>query len=239
MTRDQIIAEIRRIAAINGGKPPGKARFFAESGVRESDWSGRYWVRWSDALREAGFEPNRFNPALPDDELLGKLAALVIELGRFPLSAELRMKAVADPTFPSHNTFRRFGGKSALAGKLRDFSLEKGLVDVAAIAGSVNGDERIAETSPERKEAVADGFVYLFRSGRHYKLGRTNAVGRRERELAIQLPEKLTLVHTIRTDDPAGVEQYWHRRFAEHRLNGEWFRLAASDVAAFKRRKFM
>ncbi len=83
------------------------------------------------------------------------------------------------------------------------------------------------------------GFVYLMRSGRHYKIGKTNAVGRRERELAIQFPEEVVQVHAIRTDDPGGIEEYWLKRFGDRSQGGEWFQLSANDVAAFKRRKFM
>lgn len=50
MSRDEILDSIRRIAAQNGGDAPGKQRFQRETGIRESDWSGRFWARWSDAV---------------------------------------------------------------------------------------------------------------------------------------------------------------------------------------------
>jgi hypothetical protein len=76
--------------------------------------------------------------------------------------------------------------------------------------------------------------------GKHYKIGRTNATGRRVYELAIQLPERVALVHSFETDDPVGIERYWHERFKNKNTNGEWFTLNGEDVAAFKRRgRFM
>jgi hypothetical protein len=75
------------------------------------------------------------------------------------------------------------------------------------------------------------------KSGRHFKIGRSNSVGRRESELGIKIPVPPTTIHSIETDDPTGVEAYWHRRFADKRGEGEWFNLRSEDVAAFKRWK--
>jgi hypothetical protein len=124
------------------------------------------------------------------------------------------------------------------------------LVAVRAYAAARQGYDDILQLfpvgtstrdKPQKNEVpkIDFGSVYLLKSGRYYKIGRSNAVGRRERELSIQLPEKADVVHAIRTDDPPGIEAYWHKRFGERRKNGEWLELARQDIDAFKRRKFM
>ena len=241
MTKEHILSEIRRTAAKNHGTPLGGDRFLTETGIKESDWYGKHWVRWGDALKEAGFQPNRWTMARADEDLLSHLAVLVKELGHFPVGGEIRMKARSTPGFPDPKTlFNHFGGKKALAARLREYFMDKGEDELAALCAAVAKSAKESEESPsETVTQIEFGHVYLEKSGRYYKLGRTNAVGRRERELAVQLPEKPKFIHSIKTDDPAGAEKYWHRRFAHCRKNGEWFDLTARDVAAFKRWKLM
>ena len=92
---------------------------------------------------------------------------------------------------------------------------------------------------PAESDAPDIGFVYLLKSGRNYKIGRSNSAGRRERELQIQLPDRANIVHEIRTGDPVGIEAYRHNRFKAKRKNGEGFELDAKDITAVRRRKFM
>jgi hypothetical protein len=74
MTKEHILSEIRRTAAANGDVPLGvHHRFFAETGIKESDWRGKFWVRWSDAVKEAGFQPNELTAARTNEDLLDHL----------------------------------------------------------------------------------------------------------------------------------------------------------------------
>ena len=238
MNKDHIIEEIRRTAEENGGIPLGKRRFLTDTGIRESDWSGIHWIRWSDAVREAGYEPNVKQQAFDEDWILTKLAFYIRELGHYPVSAELRLKGRKDPDFPSHNVFSRFGRKPQVAAALLNWCESKSdWQDVQAICAP--WAKQPQETPDEPYDKVEFGYVYLLRSGKYYKIGRSNSPGRREYELSIQLPEPVVTVHTIKTDDPVGIERYWHHRFGEQRKNGEWFELRKQEVSAFRRRKFM
>ena len=243
MSKSHILDEIRRTSQENGSVPLGRDRFRSETSIRESDWYGRYWVRWGDALREAGFSPNAFQlKGLSDEQLLEKLIALIRELGRYPIRAELRMKRRNDSAFPDDVVFsRRFGRQHEVAARLVKYCLAgDGYEDVLAICQPRAVQLRATSDDPTPLHSSEQvGSVYLLKSGRYYKIGRTNAVGRRERELAIQLPGRTALIHDIKTDDPAGIEAYWHRRFQDRRKQGEWFTLTAQDVSAFTRRKFM
>ncbi len=215
-------------------------KFYRVTGIKESDWSGRYWARWSDALAEAGYPPNALQGPLDELDLLRSLVEAIDSLGKWPTSAELRLygRSVAD--FPSHNTFRRLGSKLSQARAILTHSDELGTpTQVLAICEAITASYVENSEPSDRPTARPKGSVYLVRSGRFHKIGHANDTARRAYELRLLLPEKVIVVHQIETDDPVGIEAYWHRRLADRRANGEWFSLTADDIAAFKARKSM
>ena len=100
MNKQHILAEIRRTATANSGRALGKERFYKETGINESDWIGKHWARWSDAIRESGLEPNQMQGALDENALLESFVSLMRELGKFPAMSEVKLKARNAPGFP-------------------------------------------------------------------------------------------------------------------------------------------
>jgi hypothetical protein len=68
-------------------------------------------------------------------------------------------------------------------------------------------------------------FGYVVIAGPFFKIGRTKDVTRRIAQLSIQLPFPIQLFKVINTDDAKTLEAMMHRKFAEFRVNGEWFEL--------------
>lgn len=239
MDKRRILEEIRRIARENGGKAPGRDRFERETGIKMSVWYPHLWLRWGDALQEAGFIPNKLQTAIGDEIILEKYIALVRELGHLPVRGELARKSKNDPSFPSVGVFSKFGGKKQLVAAVTEFCRAHSGFDDVLVQCEKGTSQRMHGTEPhkESRSKVETGFVYLMQSGRHYKIGRTNSLGRREWELGIKIPIPPKTIHYIETDDPIGVEAYWHKRFAEKRGEGEWFDLSSEDIKAFKRWK--
>ncbi len=239
MEKQEIIEEIKRTAKSNNGKALGIRRFEKNTGIKKSDWYPYHWLRWNDALEEAGLAPNQLHTAISNDVAIEKLIGLIRELGHFPVAGELLIKTKRDFAFPGEGVFRKFGGKKKLAVAVVKYChTHGGLEDVIELCtGHVGEDEPISAEAAEAAQENSDGDVYLMKSGRFYKIGRSYDVDMRHKQIGVTLPEAIEKVHSTRTDDPSGIEAYWHKRFAAKRKKGEWFDLARADINAFKRRK--
>ncbi|MBI3817787.1 MAG: GIY-YIG nuclease family protein [Planctomycetes bacterium] len=234
ITKQEILEAIRQTARDNGGAPLGRDRFEKESGINFY-YIQKYWSNFGQALSEAGFTPNEFRISYGEEALLEKLILLMRELGRYPSNGDLRVKSNNDTQFPSATTFDRLGRKREVATKIAKYAEQKGYVDIVEKCRAVieKPAKREKVDSSDTRQII--GEVYLMKSGQYYKIGKTNDPVRRGSEIRIQLPDELHLIHSFKTDDPSGIEAYWHKRFDEKRKKGEWFELSAADVRAFRR----
>lgn len=235
LTKQDILDAIRRTAKENGGVPLGTRRFEKETGINPYDW-GKHWARFGDAQIEAGLPPNQRQGAYGDNFLIEKLIGVVRKLDKFPTYGEIQVERNRDNELPDKGVFQRLGTKAHLARRVIDYCRNNnGYDDVIHFCEAVLREPRKETDSIDPNIRI--GEVYLFKSGRYYKIGKTIDTVRRGKELRVQLPEKSTMIHAIKTDDPSGIESYWHKRFEAKRMQGEWFDLSSSDVKAFKRWK--
>ena len=215
------------------------SKFKSEMGISHSDWCGKHWARWGDALNEAGFDPNEFNTAYDGEKNFSKSSLNWHAGGHLPVKAELTMKMRGGSGFPYPTVFRRLGGKAEIVRRLHEYCvLHPEYNNVAQMCNDYAPPRRsVPEETSDRDAQI--GFVYLMKSGSFYKIGHSDAPGRRQYDLAIQLPEKVDLIHKIPTGAPEAAERFWHERFKTKRKGGEWFALNAMDVKTFKRCKSM
>lgn len=237
MTKAHIISEIKRTARENGGMPLGRRRFERATGIKEADWLGKFWARWNDLVEEAGFSPHAMTEAHSDQELLQPLVDMIRELGYFPTRPEQRLRRKNDKHFPPPDCIsRRWGTKGQVASKVIEYCLEQGgYNDVIEACSAVATRKNLAPNDPNR----VCGQVYLLKHRNAYKIGKSTDPSRRYKDIRTQMPYETEEIHVIETDDPTGIEAYWHNRFKDKRLKGEWFKLTMADVRAFKRRRFM
>ncbi len=92
------------MAEENGGKPLGVARFENETGIKPYDWE-KFWARFGDAVKEAGFAPNQLQPVYDEEFLLEKIIGLIRKLGRFPTFREFTGERNRDAEFPNKKVF--------------------------------------------------------------------------------------------------------------------------------------
>lgn len=213
--------------------------FLSATGISQKQILGRYWATWNEALGEAGVTSIPFfRPKADENSALDAVARLLERLKKWPTQNELRLEKNRDHSFPSLDVLSRVGKNTSLASRLVTYCAEHPHLSTAARIATERMEVERRET-PALGRAPISGYVYMMRSGRRYKIGHTTSPARRHREVRLDLPDPTNVVHTIPTDDPVGIEAYWHRRFSDKRIRDtEFFTLDSIDVAAFKLRKY-
>lgn len=85
---------------------------------------------------------------------------------------------------------------------------------------------------PPTRRVDRPGYVYILKSNNGYhKIGRTKNIDKRLVGIARDYPVHITALHYFPCRDCVGAELRLHRRFADCRLQGEWFDLSDEQVA--------
>lgn len=239
LTKQQVVARVKELAAANGGSV-GYKRFLRETGIPDQRLRHQPWYEgWNALLREIGIQTSNFGtPRTSDDEVIASVAGFIKRSGEWPTEDAFARERKRDPGFPSLPVIRRVRRSGKLLAGLKTYSQEESAYEVVRSLAAAQAPEDVHEVLVGESPEVA-GYVYMLRYGRQYKIGFTTSPVRRYREVSIELPDETAQVHTIPTDDPKGIENYWHRRFSGKRIRDtEWFRLDSADVRAFKRRNY-
>lgn len=240
LTKEEILKKLQQYAKEGGGETPSEKKFYEYAEIGIYDLKKHGWAKYGDLVDEGGLTPNKFDNTKYSHEQLCEIFIEVIrEKSKWPTRGILDVKHHKDSRFPDSSTFyKKLGLTVNLAKTILEFIKDKqGYADVVNICNSVvERFENISETEEQITGKVTHGWVYLFKHGHYnqYRIGQTSDLLRRGSEIRIQLPERATLVHSIETVDPVGVETYWLNRFKSKQMNGDWFNLSRTDVNEFK-----
>lgn len=83
------------------------------------------------------------------------------------------------------------------------------------------------------------GYVYLLKSGDHFKIGKSKDVDRRLTQISPRTPLPVTLEHSIGSNDMHWLETQLHTKYARYRTNGEWFSLPPDAVTWIKAQTYI
>lgn len=160
------------------------------------------------------------------------------DLGRMLKSAQRRMQddpALADQVLVAAEIVNRYDAmefeiEDRLLCELATSFLE-GWADVFVATQAAN------HAAPDRRQGapVRAGYVYILRAETGYhKIGRTLDYEDRRRTFTVKLPFRIEYELVIASEDYAQLEADLHERYADKRVDGEWFELTSDDIARLR-----
>lgn len=238
--KEHILREIHRTTAENGGKALGQGRFSKLTGIKITDWQGKYWARWNDALKEAGFSGNKMQEPYLRSQVIEQFIFLMREKGKFPGKYDVQIYARLNKGFPAYNTIFKNGVNGFASEVMAYCRNQDGYEDIINMCIDKIDILSSKEDSIRTDKSGIKGYVYLAKlEGENtYKIGATKNKAR-VAQLDTQLHKKLRPICYIETEHYQALEKYWHTRFKKQRKGGEWFSLSKSDIRAFKKSEIL
>lgn len=248
LTNNEVTKKLRQCAEERGGKTPSEKIFYEYAGIGIHNLKKLGYSNYGELVKDAGLVPNKFDKTKYNNKQLCKLFILAIrKKGKWPTRGDLDVLHNKTSSFPDSSTFYKSLGlvkTGDLARKIIEYiHKRKGYNDIVSICDS--NLEKLEDRNgiPDKDiQGRKHGWVYLLKStllhSTVYKIGKTNDLRRRVIELN-QPSNDQELIHPIETDDPEGIESYWHKRFDNKRYKNkkEWFLLKPYDIQSFKRWK--
>lgn len=81
---------------------------------------------------------------------------------------------------------------------------------------------------------VADGYIYILKSDFGYKIGKSKTLKSRLQLFSVKLPFEFEVEGFYKVSDMSAVEIYFHRKYDDKRLEGEWFDLNKENLKELK-----
>ncbi len=241
MIKEEVVKVLQK-AAKEYGKTPGEKVFYESSNLNIYILHRLGWENYGELCDDAGIPRNKFdNTQYTKDQLHELFIGAIREKGKWPSRSFLDVKTFKDDSFPGSATFYKALGQvknGDLPRSILKYVEDKPVFDDVVDICNKTLEEYSGEGKNTEARRADGGWVYLYKHGQYnqFKIGKTNDLLRRGREITIKLPEKCTLIHSIKTVDMSGVETYWLNRFRKtaEELNGEWFKLSRDDIREFR-----
>lgn len=80
------------------------------------------------------------------------------------------------------------------------------------------------------KRDIKPDYIYLIRVNEYIKIGYSNNINGRLRQIQTDSPYEVELVLSIKVDNGRNIEKYLHSYFKAKRVRGEWFELNNDEV---------
>lgn len=191
---------------------------------------------------------------------IGMLRWIGVIISRSESICEVNWRPTASQIWVDTSTGRRYWESGAFAfsaKKVGDYGLhelwnshfpELQLRDHAKMVSTPKPfpKSRISNIDPQRLNpievigepcnGVKSGVVYVLKSAYGYKVGRTRSVPDRMRAFGVKLPFIYTIPLIAWFEDCHLAEHRYHQRFADKRINGEWFDLDEKDIELIRLR---